>query len=84
LKRKESERAQSARVQSFTHLKKQESLEPWINLKVNEIGNFIITLISKLNYHIIKNQNYYFLIFIGSLSSDNNFKIIYDKHNVNG
>lgn len=38
LKRKESERAQSARLQSYTYLKQQEELEPWVHLKPFPIG----------------------------------------------
>lgn len=39
LQRKESERAMSARVHSYTYIQKQESLEPWKNLEVYEIGS---------------------------------------------
>jgi DNA-directed RNA polymerase-3 subunit RPC5 len=38
LKRKESEKAQSSRVQSFTYLKAQEELEAWRTLTINNIG----------------------------------------------
>jgi hypothetical protein len=39
LKRKESERAQNARLQSYSHIKQQEELEQWISLKPFPIGN---------------------------------------------
>lgn len=39
LKRKESERAQSARTQSYTYIQAQEDQEPWYSLKVHEIGS---------------------------------------------
>eukprot|EP01036_Dinobryon_divergens_P030606 gene30606-39876_t len=39
LKRKESERAISARVHSFTYLQTQEAAESFKNLKVHEIGS---------------------------------------------
>jgi hypothetical protein len=38
LKRKESERAQSARLQSYSYLKQQEESEPWRGMKVHAIG----------------------------------------------
>lgn len=38
LKRKESERAQSARLQSYSYIKQQEDLEPWHLMKVYPIG----------------------------------------------
>jgi len=38
LKRKESERAQSARLQSYSYIKQQEDLEPWHLMKVHPIG----------------------------------------------
>lgn len=41
LKRKESERAMSARVQSYTYIQKQEANEAWKNLKVHGIGKTI-------------------------------------------
>ena len=41
LKRKESERAISARVQSYTYLQKQEEAEPFKKLNVHGIGTII-------------------------------------------
>lgn len=38
LKRKESEKAQSTRVQSFAYLQAKEELEPWKELIINPIG----------------------------------------------
>jgi hypothetical protein len=38
LKRKESDRAQSARIQSFAYIQAQEELEPWKELSVYHIG----------------------------------------------
>jgi DNA-directed RNA polymerase-3 subunit RPC5 len=38
LKRKESERAQNARTQSYSFMQAQEEAEAWYTLKVNEIG----------------------------------------------
>lgn len=38
LKRKESERAQSARLQSYSYLKQEEEMEPWVGLKPFPIG----------------------------------------------
>ena len=38
LKRKESEKAQSTRVQSFAYLQAKEELEPWKELTINPIG----------------------------------------------
>jgi hypothetical protein len=44
LKRKETERAQSTRVQSYSHIQSQEELEPWQKLAVYDIGsnNFVV------------------------------------------
>lgn len=42
LKRKESERAQSAREQSFAYIQAQEDAESWRLLKVHEIGTHYI------------------------------------------
>jgi len=39
LKRKESERAQSARIQSYAHIHAQEELEPWQELEIHGIGS---------------------------------------------
>ena len=39
LKRKESERAQASREQSYAYLSKKEDMEPWQHLKVNAIGS---------------------------------------------
>jgi len=39
LKRKESERAQSARLQSYSYIKQQEDTEPWHLMKVYPIGS---------------------------------------------
>ena len=44
LKRKESERAQSARLQSYSYLKQQEENEPWLAMKTHPIG--------KLAFHV--------------------------------
>lgn len=38
LKRKESEKAQSARIQSFSYMQAQEGQEKWEKLKVHKIG----------------------------------------------
>lgn len=38
LKRKESERAKTARLQSYAYLKSKEEREPWVDLKVHGIG----------------------------------------------
>ena len=46
LKRKESERAQSSRVQSFSYLKAQEEQESWKELVVNNIGIVYCDMIS--------------------------------------
>lgn len=39
LKRKESERAKAARLQSYSYLKAQEEREPWQSMKVYAIGS---------------------------------------------
>jgi hypothetical protein len=41
LKRKESERAQSARLQSYSYLKQQLEAEPWRGMKVFPIGKLV-------------------------------------------
>ncbi len=41
LKRKESDRAQSQRTQSYTFLQSQEESEAWYSLKVNAIGQLL-------------------------------------------
>lgn len=38
LRRKESERAQSLRLQSYSYLQSQEDQEPWVTLDVHDIG----------------------------------------------
>lgn len=43
LKRKESEKAQSNRIQSFAYLKAQEEHEPWKELVVSNIGKRFIS-----------------------------------------
>ncbi len=45
LKRKESERAQSARLQSYSHLKQQLEAEPWRGMKVYPIGKYLALLL---------------------------------------
>ena len=39
IKRKETERSQSVRLQSFAHLKSKEDAEPWQHLRVQAIGS---------------------------------------------
>lgn len=46
LKRKESEKAQSTRVQSFAYLQAQEELEPWRDLTIHNIGKHHVLLSS--------------------------------------
>jgi hypothetical protein len=49
LKRKESERAQSARLQSYSYLKQQEDMEQWVGLKPFPVGmNFLSLLLFRI------------------------------------
>jgi hypothetical protein len=51
LKRKESERAQNARLQSYSHIKQQEELEQWIALKPFPIGKCsLLAILSPLSF----------------------------------
>lgn len=68
LKRKESEKAQNARLQSYSYLKQQEDAEPWINLKPYAIGKrAYISFV-----HLMNNDS----LFIGSRQSDAKFSEI--------
>lgn len=53
MKRKESERAMSARLQSFAYLQQQEELEPWVSLQVYEIGIHDFVFSTSLRYYNI-------------------------------
>lgn len=45
LQRKETERAQAARLQSYSYIKKQEESEPWIDLAVHSISENLVSSI---------------------------------------
>ena len=61
LKRKESEKAQSSRIQSFAYLKAQEEHEQWKDLIISNIGDIIFSVYSNIIVVILSAVNCCFI-----------------------